>query len=1011
MGGLTIRVLGPLEAVRDGRPVELGGAKPRAVLAMLALGSGRPVRTEALLDAVWPSSAPPTGVKTLQKYVSTLRSQLGEPDFIVSVRDGYRLGRPDAVDVAWFARLVDQGRRESDPARAAAVLKEALALWRAEPYLELADAAVAERGRLGELRLSAVEALMDARLRLGEHAALVPELEELVATHPLRERLWGQLMLGLHGSGQRAAALAVYARLRATLAAELGVDPSPEVRALHQRLLRQEDQQESQGLSPAAPGRGAPRQLTSFVGREEELGELETLLSDVRLVTVTGPAGSGKTRLALELLAGHAETYPDGGWLVELAAVTGPDPVNRALHRAFGLTEQPNRSPRDSLDSFLADRQLLLVLDNCEHLAGDVASALDRLLRAAPGLRVLATSREPVRVAGEVRYDLAPLPVPPADVAAPSDAAAFDAVRLLVDRAAAADPHFTLTATNTPAVVQICHRLDGMPLALELAAARLHAFEPDQLAELLDDRFEVLVSALRTAPARHQTLRAAVAWSYDLLTADEQALFRRLAVFAGSFDLAAAKEVCGFEPLDAARVISLLPALVERSLVVPQHGRYRLLETLREYGRAHLQPDESKDAHLRQLNRLLLLAEDSRERMHTPVQAQVVAHLDAEQDNLRAALLWAYEHGERVSGLRLAVALSPYWHHRELLSEASHCLTICLQAATDAPAQMRAAGYLAAADVAIEQGHAGLAERLARHSVELAHTLGDHSGIAGAGIVLGRAAMHRGEYETAARLLTDCVAAYERLGMPWEAARARHALGMLARQQGDYAVAHEHHSRSLAAYRAIGDRLRSAYALWALGVVARYQGDLAAATARCEEARQIMAESDEWGGVAHVTYTLGDIARLDGDYVRARELYTDSHARLAGIGDERCTASTAANLGAVALKTRDAELAGRWYAHSLMMRRRTDDRPGIAESLEGLARCRLASGDLMQAARLLGASRTLRESIGVAVPVAEQADHQAFEEQLRGALGPVRFAAEHRVGSQLDVDQVVTALV
>jgi predicted ATPase/DNA-binding SARP family transcriptional activator len=1007
MGALTIRVLGPLEVVRDGRPVELGGAKPRAVLAMLAMGGGRPVRTEALLDAVWPSSPPPTGVKTLQKYVSTLRSQLGEQDVIVSVRDGYRLGRPEAVDVASFARQVDEGRRESDPARAAVVLEEALALWRAEPYLELADAAAAERGRLCELRLSAIEALMDARLRLGEHAALVPELEELVATHPLRERLWGQLMLGLHRSGQRAAALSAYARLRAILAAELGVDPSLELRALHQRLLRQEDQ----NLSPAAPGRGATRQLTSFVGRKEELGELEKLLSDARLVTVTGPAGSGKTRLALEFLAGHAEAYAHGGWLVELAAVTGPDPVNGALYRAFGLTEQPNRSPRDSLDSFLAGRQLLLVLDNCEHLADEVAAELDRLLRAAAGLRVLATSREPVRVAGEVRYDLAPLPVPPADVAAPADAAAYDAVRLLIDRAAAADPHFTLTVTNTPAVVQICHRLDGMPLALELAAARLSVFEPDQLADLLDDRFEVLVSALRTAPARHQTLRAAVAWSYDLLTADEQALFRRLAVFAGSFDLTEAKEVCGFDPLDAARVLTLLPALVERSLVVPQHGRYRLLETLREYGRAHLEPDESNDAHLRQLSRLLLLAEDSRARMRTPAQAQVIARLDAEQDNLRAALQWAYEHGRQVSGLRLAVALSPYWQERELLREASHCLTTCLQAATDAPAQMRAAGYLAAADVAIEQGHAGDAERFARQSVELAHTLGDHSGIAGAGIVLGRAAMHRGEYETAARLLTDSVATYERLGMPWEAARARHALGMLARQQGDYAAAHEHHSRSLAAYRATGDRLRSAYALWALGVVARYQGDLAAATARCEEARLIMAEADEWGGVAHVTYTLGDIARLDGDHARARQLYTDSHARLAGIGDERCTASTAANLGAVALKTGDGELAGRWYAQSLVMRRRTDDRPGIAESLEGLARCRLAGGDLKQAARLLGTSRALRESIGMAVPAAEQADHQAFEEQLRRALGPARFEAEHRVGTQLDVDQVVTALV
>jgi predicted ATPase len=590
----TVRfnVLGPLEAIGDGGAVRLGGPRPRAVLAALLLAGGRHVRVDALVDAVWGDAPPDTAVKTVQKYISYLRAQLGAPDLIVSRADGYELHARD-VDRGRFETLLDRAAAEPAPELAEAMLTEALDLWRGEPYSDLPDlaAAQAERRRLAERRLSAFEALAEARLALGQHDALVGWLEELVAANPVRERLWALLMRALYRAGRQAEALAAYHRLRGILVEELGAEPTPALRALHERILRQEDE------PPRVPARRAnlPLRLTSFVGRAAELTSLAGLLAGHRLVTLTGPAGSGKTRLAVELLAGTDE---EAG-LVELAGVTDPDRVVAAVAGALRLGERPGRRTDDVVADNLAGKRMLLVFDNCEHLLDSTAALVSRLLRGAPRVRVLATSRQPLGVAGEVVLDVPPLAVPATDD--PTDVAASDAVRLLAERARAADGRFALTAANAAAVARVARRLDGMPLALELAAARLRVFDAQRLADLLDDRFRVLVSTLRTAPARHQTLRAAVAWSYDLLTAEEQALFRALSVFEGGFTLEAAERV--------GDAVTVLPSLVERSLVVVDGSRYRMLETLREYGRAQLDPAEAELAHRAHLHHHLDLAE------------------------------------------------------------------------------------------------------------------------------------------------------------------------------------------------------------------------------------------------------------------------------------------------------------------------------------------------------------------------------------------------------------------
>jgi predicted ATPase len=625
------------------------------------------------------------------------------------------------VGAGRFEALALAGREElrRDPGQAAATLREALALWRGPALTDVATAGFAGPAvaRLEELRLGALEDRIDADLAAGGHETLVAELDELVADHPLRERLWGQLMRALSAAGRQADALAAYQRLRSRLAEELGIDPSPELRELHLAVLRGP----TAALAPAArptagptaagsPGRAAGRtnlraQITSFVGRDDDIARITAVLADARLVTLTGPGGAGKTRLAAEAAARLVDQMPDGVWLVELAPVGDPGDLPQTLlsllgARELGLLAPPGASaaaPVDRLVDAIGDKRLLLIVDNCEHLVAAVAGLVDLLLGRCPALRVLATSREPLKLAGEVLHPVGPLAVPGGPVT-PAEALRYPAVRLFTDRAAAARPAFALDEATLAPVLRICRGLDGIPLAIELAAARLRALSAEQVADRLHDRFRLLGDGSRAPLPRHQTLRAVVDWSWDLLEDAERVLLRRLAVFAGGATLEAAERVCAGPGGPAVGdVLYLLAALVDKSLVVvddddrPGAVRYRLLETVRAYAEERLRAAGEDEALRRAHHAYFLdLAERADPRLRRRDQLAWLGRLSAERENLRAALRAAVDGRDAVPALRLVAALGWYWFLQSARAEAVEWAGQALALPGAAPPLLRA---------------------------------------------------------------------------------------------------------------------------------------------------------------------------------------------------------------------------------------------------------------------------------------------------------------------------------
>ncbi len=620
---MRIGILGPLE-VRDtgGELVPVGGARLRGLLIRLAISAGWPVPVDRLAEDLWTAGPPADPGNAVQALVSRLRGVTGR-EAIEHGPAGYRLAvAPGDVDAWAFERLVATARgmlADAGSAAGAAALRQALGMWRGPALADVADApfAAATIARLSELRLAALEDRIDADLALGDGAALVPEIEEVSAAHPLRERLRGQLMRALYAAGRQADALGVYEDTRQALATSLGVDPSPALAAVHLAILRGElpagpaAQPAASGGAPAAeaaPGAehgplhapgptttrltNLPAQLTSFVGRDDELARVAKLLAEARLVTLTGPGGAGKTRLSVEAASRLADQVPDGVWFVPLAPVRDAFDVPQAVLVAVGAAEPDPidaawlaaLEPLDRLADVLAAQRLVLVLDNCEHVVDAVARLAARVLADAPGVRILATSREPLSVTGETLCPVPSLPLPPQD-ADPVEAAASPAVRLFADRAAAVRPGFTLDEQTAGPVVRICRALDGIPLAIELAAARVRALTLDQVADRLDDRFALLSVGSRAALPQHQTLRAIVDWSWDLLGDAERTVLRRLSVFSGGATPEAAEQVCSLDGAPGA-IIDVIASLVDKSLVTAdgqRQVRYRLLETMRAY--------------------------------------------------------------------------------------------------------------------------------------------------------------------------------------------------------------------------------------------------------------------------------------------------------------------------------------------------------------------------------------------------------------------------------------------
>ncbi|MGW8553323.1 AfsR/SARP family transcriptional regulator [Streptomyces tubercidicus] len=736
-------ILGTTQAGRaDGTPVALGGARLRALLAALALRPGRALSPELLIGDVWGADPPADAAGALQALVGRLRRALGHAE-IASVDGGYRLcAGPDAVDLHRFERLAAEGGRalaEADPARAAALLDDALALWRGPVLADLPDAGV-EVARAERRRLDAQCSRLAADLALGRATQALPTLLALCEEHPLDEPLQALRLHALRAAGRTAEALAAYEEIRIGLADSLGADPGPELRTLHAELLRPQptnpppaqppapaptpgapatalalapapngaDPEPPAASPPAAPApfAAAPRtrpgnlraRLTSFVGRDADLAAIRADLAAHRLVTLLGPGGAGKTRLSQEgaetAAAASPDAWPHGVWLAELAPVDDPQTVPEAVLTALGARETVVRGttadglraaadptaldPLARLAEHCAGRRMLLVLDNCEHVIDAAAELAERLLADCPGVTVLATSREPLAVPGEVLRPVEPLPDPVA-------------LRLLADRGAAARPGFRVE-DDPAACTEICRRLDGLPLAIELAAARLRLLSPRQLADRLDDRFRLLTSGSRTLLPRQQTLRAVVDWSWELTDEPERAVLRRLSVFAGGCDLAAAEEVCAGDGVDGREVAALLGSLIDKSLVVAAPAgegygaggsagaggqmRYRLLETVGEYAGERLdEAGERAGAERRHLVAYRELARTTDPLLRGPGQRAGMEQLELEHDNLRTALRRALAARDEHEALCLVLSLQWFWSLRDHRSDARHWAT------------------------------------------------------------------------------------------------------------------------------------------------------------------------------------------------------------------------------------------------------------------------------------------------------------------------------------------------
>jgi predicted ATPase/DNA-binding SARP family transcriptional activator len=1023
---MRIGLLGPFEVrTSDGAVVAVPGARLRALLAALALEPGRIVSREKLVEWIWGPRPPADEVNALQALVSRLRRLL--PDGLIEAEaGGYRLAvASDVVDASRFEGLVERARA-AEPAGRADLLRCALELWRGSALADIglsgSDAFDAAVARLDELHLAALGDRVDADVRLGRGSELVSELTGLVAAYPLREGFVAALMRALARSGRSAEALTVFQRTRERLAEELGVDPSAELSALHTAVLRGElgDREESRRTNLRA-------ELTSFVGRDGDVAAVGGLISDRRLVTLSGPGGSGKTRLATETARTLLGDLADGAWLVELAPTRPGDELAQAALAALGLRDQPllgGGSGGDSMDRLVAavrERGMLLILDNCEHVIDAAAAFADRLLRECRRLRILATSREPLGITGEALWQVEPL--------APSPA-----VRLLRDRAGAVRRDVGSDERALSAMARICQALDGMPLAIELAAARLRTMSLDQLAGRLDDRFRLLTGGSRTALPRHRTLRAVVDWSWDLLSEAERAVLRRLAVFSGGASLEAVERVCADEALAGHQVLDLLTALTEKSLLVADGEgapRYRMLGTIREYAADRLaEAGETELLRRAHLGYFTELAETAEPHLRRAEQLEWLAALTVEHDNIRGALRGAIAAGRAHEAMRLVAAAGWYWYLGGHRAEGTELSIAAASLPGDVPDEVRATAYLVVAVfVTSRPGSTQYdAEDWIRESYRVSRRAPLRNPLLGFVEPLYLALLEPSELPSAfEQLITD--------GDPWVRALARLNRGRFRLAfGGSESEVDADFEAALTEFRAIGERWGISFALTCLADRHAARGEFLRACERYEEAVETLPEMGAIEDVVGLRARLAQLYWLGGDErssaaaISEAQRYEDrigwpdvlaelalSKAQLArwrGETDEAYgqLAAARAILGSAEVGGYRARIQDQYgyLAGDLDQARehRTEAfheardiayPPLIAEVLVGVADLALRQGAYEQAARLLAASEGVRGTADRSL-----LDATRIADDARGRLGETAFAEATRDGGRQD---------
>ncbi|MEV4751540.1 BTAD domain-containing putative transcriptional regulator [Streptosporangium sp. NPDC049248] len=1072
-------ILGPLAVwTTDGRPVTVPGVKVRALLADLLLHEGRPVPADRLIDDLWGEEPPANPAGALQVRVSQLRRALedaepGGRELVAHHPAGYLL-KAD-TDAEGFRSLVTEAGRTGDPRTRAALLTDALALWRGPALADFADEPFTGPtvARLHEELLTAHEDHAETRLTLGEHARLAAELGDLLTRHPLRERLRAAHMRALYRSGRQTEALRSYEELRDRLADELGLTPGADLGALHRAILTQDPALDPPAPPVAAgPATNLPTPLTPLIGRDRAATEIRALLGTNRLVTLTGPGGVGKTRLAVKVAGNLTVPFPDGVWLVELASLD-PSGMSDAVSRLAEtimtvldvrspLTPSEPTSPRDRLTGALRSRRLLLVLDNCEHLVEPVAELVRHLLGAIPTLCVLATSQEPLALTGEMIWNVPPLDTPRL---ADTDLQALrktGSVQLFVARASAAGRDFVLDADTAPAVATLCHRLDGIPLALELAATRVRALGVHNLVDRLDDRFRLLAGGHRGAPPRQQTLHAMIDWSWQLLTPPERLTLQRLAVHTGGCTLHAAENVCAAEDLASADVPNLLARLVDRSLVTVVHAadgpRYRLLESVAAYCAEHLRrTGELERLRQRHRHHYTDLAEQAAPYLYGHRQQHWLHRLDAETANIRTALDTALGEKDAAGALRLVNAMAWYWLLRGRLTEARRSLAAALALTEETPAPRASA--LRAGALAWETGigflHGDVADREDRRRAVLSmyEDANDPAGRARAEWFLAHTGIDLGDLSAAEDLLDRALPAFRATGDRWGTAAALATRAKLAHVRGDPAALGRDGERSAELFGELGDRWGRLEATGWLGALAEMTGDLQRADRLHRDGLHMAEELGLWPEVAGRLAWLGWTALQRGDYTQARETceralrlaaeqghrtaqifatmglafaarredlldLAETHLRdLLNGAPEQSAEETPppylpmimSELGFVAEQRGDAAAALASHLRSIDLAARFESSREMPGTLEGLAGALTLAGDHDAAALLLGAGAAARASNSPPPPT-ERGDIDRITTRVREALGADRFTAGFERGGTLTAQEIRSLL-
>ncbi len=1043
---LTIRLFGPLDVRVAGKPLpRLRSRRGAWLLALLALRHGREVQREWLAGVLWPESDPEKSLENLRRTLTNLRAALGKqkdrlrsPTLRTLILD---LSGDAFADVVAFDSLL----AKQDPTQ----LEQALELYRG-PLLEdcLEDWAVPERESRAQAYVTALECLARNAIQQNSPLEAVSFLRRIVAVDALNESAYRLLMRALTDAGDYAAMTRGYRDLQRLLRREMNADPDPETVTLFHTLSRETRrhlgtlQKEATARysranhrealpapSPASfPQPNLPVPITSFIGREAEREEVRRLLSARRLLTLTGTGGVGKTRLAVQVASEVTTEYSGGVWFVDLAPISDPALVEQAVAIVLGVKAVADRPLLDLLGEKLCEPTLLL-LDNGEHLIAACARLAEALLARCPSLRLLATSRESLNVQGGAVWRVPSLSLPvlssPEEKEGVDELVVYDGIRLFVERARLVSPDFVLARQNTSLVMQICRRLDGIPLAIELAAARLQGLSVEQIATRLDDRFRLLTRGNRGALPRHQTLRAAIEWSYDLLSPAERTMLRRVTVFAGGWTLEAAEALCtsgsegDTDPEEILRedVADLLVQLVDKSMAIynsePPPGRFHLLETIRQYASQQPRPPREEEA-LRRRHRdwYLQFAGEADEQLIGPEQGFWLGRLEAEHDNLRAALdFCAGEPGGSEAALRMTGSLGRFWEMRGYLYEGRRRTEEALR--RDGAQKSKAArvnslysaGVLAIQQFALaearvwleegleicreqddrkkrssfldtlglvelEAGNTHGAARLFQESLDLSRALQDRKGMAESFNNLGRAAFAQGEYAAARAFHEESLALWREFGDRLAISSVLVNLGNLSHMQGDFAEARAIYEETLRLKRELGQTIGVALVLSNLGLLVSRQGDYPAALAFHEECLQLRRELGDRSGIASALNNLGEVALNQQDWARAQPLLEESLTLAQSIGDNTICAITLNNLGVMAQQQGDSESAETYLQQSLALWRILGDPANIGLMLSNLGILAVQREDLHLGYACFAESLQLRRQLGDKVGIA-----------------------------------------